>query len=437
MLVASDNPALYDLYNSPSRSPFSNLLGQGIRGMPAAPGSLQGPMQSLSQLQGQLSGLGIGGMNQASPFASSIRPDIRAMQQAQAELARGRSPVNQQLIRMQGQAITQGPASLGGRMAAPGTILPSGQVANQNPYVFPFNRDPRFSSQLVRPPTPRPFRPSRDFVPDPFAGTPLEGTGGIKIAPDDKGEPVPIPTPTPDIFPIPGPPPPPMTGGPTPTPDIFPIPESPPPPMTGGPTPPPISQPPRPFGGNRFGGIGAFFNQLAMMSPEQYSMGMDRFGQFRQQFGTSMGGGFGMFNQLAQMTPEQYSMGMDRFSQFNQQFGQMPPPRPQMPPPMTGGPRPNPYGEIPISRPFGGGFGGGFGGQRFQPPFQMMPFSGGFGGGFPQSSGQMTGGSLGPAINNMSMPAVQPPDPNQGALFRADAGAPMTNTAQSGSGGVF
>jgi len=351
-------------------------------------------------------------------------------------------------------------------MAAPGTNMTTGQVANQNPYIFQFNRDPRFSSQLVRRPPPRPMGPpgrdmqtlSRPFQKpdiDPFAGTPLEGTGGIR------GEPLPIPTPTPDIFPVPEPPP---------------------PPMTGGPTPPPISQPPRPFGGNQFGGIGAFFNQLAMMSPEQYSMGMDRFGQFRQQFGPSMGGGFGMFNQLAQMTPEQYSMGMDRFGQFRQQFG-------QMPPPMTGGPRPNPYGGFPISRPFGGGFGG----QRFQPPFQMMPFGGGFGGGFnpyatqtmpffqrPQqpminrqtrlASGEIIpagngfsiaalpgnplqgGGMMGttnpdgtlsvgagamPQQGGMYAPAVQPSDPNQGALFRADAGAPMTNTAQSGGGGVF
>ena len=63
---------------------------------------------------------------------------------------------------------------------------------------------------------------------------------------------------------------------------------------------------------------------------------------------------------------------------------------------MTGGPRPNPYGVFPISRPFGGG--------------------------------QMTG---------MSAPAVQPPDPNQSDIFRADAGEPMINTAQSGGGGVF
>ena len=383
MLIASDNPALYDLYDSPSRSPFSNLLGQGIRGMPAAPGSLQGPMQSLSQLQGQLSGLGIGGMNQASPFASSIRPDIRAMQQAQVELARGRSPVNQQLS----------------RMAAPGTDMATGLVE-----VY-------------------------------------ENSGGIRPQ-------IPFPTPKPDIFPTPSPPP---------------------PPMTGGPTPPPISQPPRPFGGNQFGGIGGFFNQLAQMSPEQYSMGMDRFGQFRQQFGPSMGGGFGMFNQLAQMTPEQYSMGMDRFSQFNQKFG-------QMPPPMTGGPRPNPYGGLPISRPFdprvmpppqylsrpfGGGFGGGFGGQRFQP--QMMPYGRGFGGGFnpmpmtgftpmPQqpminrqtrlASGEIIPAGDGFSIaalqgGGMSAPAVQPTDPNQGALFRTDAGAPMTNTAQSGGGALF
>ena len=283
---------------------------------------------------------------QPSPFARSIRPD-----------------------RQIGQTIMQGPTSFGGRMAAPGTDMATGRP--MNPALFPFNPDPRFSSPVIRRPIPRPSRPFQRPNIDPFAGTPLEGTAGIR------GEPLPIPTPTPDIFP------------------------------------PPISQPPRPFGGNQFGGIGAFFNQLAMMSPEQYNMGMDRFGQFRQQFGPSMGGGFGMFNQLAQMTPEQYSMGMDRFSQFNQQFGQMFPPRPPMPPPMTGGPRPNPYGGFPISRPFGGG-----------ENFTAMPVMQSGTGAMPQPSG-------------MSAPAVQPPDPNRGAIFRADAGEPMINTVQSGGGGVF
>lgn len=377
MLIASDNPALYDLYNSPSRSPFSNILGQGIRGMPAAPGSLQGPMQSLSQLQGQqqLSGLGIGGMNQASPFASSIRPDIRAMQQAQAELGRSRSPVNQQL----------------GRMAAPGTNMATGA---------PFSRPP---PRPMGPPItggPRPSRPYQKPDIDPFAGTPLEGTGGIKPAND-----LPISV-LPDVISD-------DTGF------FGPHPPAPLPPKTGGPTPPPISQPPRPFGGNQFGGIGGFFNQLAMMSPEQYDMGMNRYQQFSNQFGPSMGGGYGMFNQLAQLTPEQYDMGMNRFQQFNQQFGQMPPRFNQMPPPMTGGPRPMgpPMMPQPISRPFGGGFGprfnnmgGGFGGQRFQP--QMMPrpqfnqFGGGFGG-FNQAPNPF-GGSFNSPLRQFMGPQILP-----------------------------
>jgi len=141
-------------------------------------------------------------------------------------------------------------------------------------------------------------------------------------------------------------------------------------PQPPAPFPPPISQPPRPFGGNQFGGIGGFFNQLAMMSPEQYNMGMDRYNQFNQRFGPSMGGGYGMFNQLAQLSPEQYNMGMDRFNQFNQRFGGFPPQN-VAPPPMMPQPQFNQYG-------------GGFGGQRFQP--QMMPqpqfnqYGGGFGG---------------------------------------------------------
>lgn len=332
---------------------------------------------------------------QPSPFARSIRPD-----------------------RQMGAALMQGPTSFGGRMAAPGTDMATGRP--MNPALFSFNPDPRFSSPVIRRPIPRPSRPFQKPDIDPFAGTPLEGTAGIR------GEPLPTP----------GPPPPPQT----------------PPPM-----PPPISQPPRPFGGNQFGGIGAFFNQLAMMSPEQYSMGMDRFGQFRQQFGPSMGGGFGMFNQLAQMTPEQYSMGMDRFSQFNQQFGQMPPRFNQMPPPMTGGPRPNPYGGFPISRPFGGGFGGGFNPYMIDrqtrlasgeiipagdglsiAAFQGNPLQGGGMMGTTNPDGTLSvGAGAMPQPSGMSAPAVQPPDPNQGALFRADAGAPMINTAQSGGGGVF
>ena len=246
--------------------------------------------------------------------------------------------------RQMGEALMQGPTSFGGRMAAPGTNMATGRP--MNPAFFPFNPDPRFGAPMVRRPAPRP--------------NPYAGPGGIRPE-------IPFPTPRPDVFP---------------------------------PQRPPMFPRPNPYGG---GGIGGFFNQLAMMSPEQYTAGMDRFNQFNERFGPPMRGGFGMFNQLAQLTPEQYSMGMDRFNQFNERFGQMFPPRPQvpqtpspMPPPMTGGPRPNPYGVFPISRPFGGG--------------------------------QMTG---------MSAPAVQPPDPNQSDIFRADAGEPMINTAQSGGGGVF
>ena len=306
-----------------------------------------------------------------------------------------------------------------GRMAAPGTILPGITAGG------PTRNIPGELGNLSRP-----FQKPNI---DPFAGTPLEGTAGIR------GEPLPIPTPTPDIFPTPGPPPPPQT-------------------------PPPIPQPPRPFGGNQFGGgIGGFFNQLAMMSPEQYNMGMDRYRQFNQQFGPSMGGGFGMFNQLAQMTPEQYDMGMNRFQQFNQQFGQRPM-RPSfdprvMPPPQY------------LSRPFGGGFGGGFGGQRFQP--QMMPYGRGFGGGFnpmpmtgftpmPQQpminrQTRLASGEIIPAGDGFSIAAL-PGNPLQGggmmgttnpdgtlsvgagtmpqtATNIADAGEPIMPTG--GGGGVF
>jgi len=234
-----------------------------------------------------------------------------------------------------------------------------------------------------------------------------------------------------------------------PTPDIF-------PPQT-----PPPMPPPRPFGGNQFGGgIGGFFNQLAMMSPEQYNMGMDRYQQFSQQFGPSMGGGFGMFNQLAQMTPEQYGMGMDRFNQFNQQFGQMPMSRPQMPrsrPQMPMRPSFDPRVMPPpqyLSRPFGGGlgggFGGGFGGQRFQP--QMMPYGRGFGGGF--NPMPMTGFTPTPQpMQPVRSTPMQPPGGMMGTTnpegtlsvgagtmpqtdtYIADAGEPIMPTG--GGGGVF
>jgi len=263
--------------------------------------------------------------------------------------------------RQMGETLMQGPTSFGGRMAAPGTDMATGRP--MNPALFPFNPDPRFSSPVIRRPIPRP--------------NPYAGPGRMRPS-------IPFPTPTPDIFP---------------------------------PQQPPMFPRPNPYGG---GGIGGFFNQLAMMSPEQYTMGMDRFNQFNQRFGSPMGGGFGMFNQLAQLTPEQYTAGMDRFNQFNQRFGQMFPPRPQvpqipppMPPPMTGGPRPNPYGGFPISRPLGDG-----------ENFTAMPVMQSGTGAMPQQGG-------------MSAPAVQPPDPNRGAIFRADPGEPMINTAQSGGGGVF
>lgn len=87
---------------------------------------------------------------------------------------------------------------------------------------------------------------------------------------------------------------------------------------------------PNPYGQ---GGLGGFFNQMAMMSPEQYQMGMDRYNQFSERFGPQMGGGFGMFNQLASLTPDQYQMGMDRFNQFQERFGGgfQPPPSPLPP----------------------------------------------------------------------------------------------------------
>lgn len=256
-------------------------------------------------------------------------------------------------------------------------------------------------------------------IKDPFAGTPLEGTGGIRPVND-----LPISI-LPDVISD-------DTGF------FGPHPPAPPPPQTGGPTPPPISQPPRPFGGNQFGGIGGFFNQLAMMSPEQYNMGMDRYQRFNQQFGPSMGGGYGMFNQLAQMTPEQYNMGMDRFQRFNQQFGGFPPQN-VAPFPMTGGPRPMgpPMMPQPISRPFGGGFGprfnnmgGGFGGQGFQP--QMMPrpqfnqFGGGFGG-FNQAPNPF-GGSFNSPLRQFMGPQILPFNMQPMTGITPTPGQPQTST---------
>tara|TARA_R100001086_G_scaffold68244_1_gene32232 strand:+ start:382 stop:1296 length:915 start_codon:yes stop_codon:yes gene_type:complete len=215
---------------------------------------------------------------------------------------------------------------------------------------------------------------------DSFAGTALEGTAGIRPVND-----LPIPTST------------------------------------------------RSFGGNQFGGgIGGFFNQLAMMSPEQYNRGINRYQQFSQQFGPSMGGGFGMFNQLAQMTPEQYNMGMNRFNQFSQQFGQRPMPRSQMPMRPSFDPRVMPPPQY-LSRPFGGGFGGGFGGQRFQPP--MMSYGRGFGGGFnpmpmtgftlmpPLGQGGMSGGQLPLGTGSMPQTATAAPiETIETATYTSDVG---------------
>ena len=94
----------------------------------------------------------------------------------------------------------------------------------------------------------------------------------------------------------------------------------------------------------------------------------------RNPYGTGGIGGF--FSQLAQLSPEQYDMGMNRFQQFNQQFNQQPSygggfGGQRFQPPMMPQQQFNPYG-------------GGFGGQRFQPPMmpqqQFNPYGGGFGG---------------------------------------------------------
>ena len=162
------------------------------------------------------------------------------------------------------------------------------------------------------------------------------------------------------------------------------------PPMMGGGFGRPFARP-NPYGQ---GGIGGFFNQMATMTPEQYQMGMDRYGQFRDQYGPQMGGGFGMFNQLASLTPEQYQMGMDRFSQFQAQYGPPPPTSvqppmtggPTPPPPMTGGPTPPPPPTFNPHPPVG------IGGGKLAPIDPSM---------FPVTR---MGGGLGPNINNMSQP---------------------------------
>jgi hypothetical protein len=194
-------------------------------------------------------------------------------------------------------------------------------------------------------------------------------------------------------------------------------------PQPPAPSPPPISQPPRPFGGNQFGGIGGFFNQLAMMSPEQYDIGMDRYNQFNKRFGPSMGGGYGMFNQLAQLSPEQYDMGMNRFNQFNQRFGGFPPQN-FAPPPMMPQPQFNQFGggfggqrfqpqilrEQQMPRPQFNQYGGGFGGQGFQPPMMPQPqfnqFGGGFGG-FNQAPNPF-GGSFNSPLRQFMGPQILP-----------------------------
>ena len=243
-------------------------------------------------------------------------------------------------------------------------------------------------------------RPSqKPDIKNPFAGTPLEGTGGIRPVND-----LPIST---------------LRAVMSDDTGFFgPQPPAPPPPETGGPFPPTISQPPRPFGGNQFGGIGGFFNQLAMMSPEQYNMGMDRYNQFNQRFGPSMGGGYGMFNQLAQLSPEQYDMGMNRFNQFNQRFGGFPPQN-FAPPPMMPQPQFNQYGggfggqrfQPPMMpQPQFNQYGGGFGGQRFQPPMMPQPqfnqFGGGFGG-FNQAPNPF-GGSFNSPLRQFMGPQILP-----------------------------
>lgn len=207
-------------------------------------------------------------------------------------------------------------------------------------------------------------------------------------------------------------------------------------------------------------------------------------------FGGGFGGGFGrppMGGGKGGYRPPMYGGGFGGPPMFG-------PPPTQMGP-MKGGPRPPMYGgrfNEGFGGPFGGGFGGNFPGEGRRNPYTSLPYTrdnpqnymsdasglppgvqtltGGqtIGGVFPRpqqpminrqdsanqllGSGiagvglynQQTGGSLGPAINNMSMPvmqsgmsapAVQPPNPNQPDLFAvADAGAPMTNTAQSVGG---
>ena len=179
------------------------------------------------------------------------------------------------------------------------------------------------------------------------------------------------------------------------------------PPMMGGGFGSPFARP-NPYGQ---GGIGGFFNQMATMTPEQYQMGMDRYGQFREQFGPQMGGGFGMFNQLASLTPEQYQMGMDRFSQFQHQFGGgFQPGTPE-----TGGPTP----VTPL------------------PPIMSSP-------GFPTPP--MTGGPMPPPPMPSPDPAVgigggkmAPIDSSMFPVNRMGVGVmggPATNTQQGGGGGA-
>ena len=158
-------------------------------------------------------------------------------------------------------------------------------------------------------------------------------------------------------------------------------------PQPPAPFPPTMSQPPRPFGGNQFGGIGGFFNQLAMMSPEQYDMGMNRFNQFNQRFGgfppqnvapppmmpqpqfNQFGGGFGGFNQAPNPFGGSFNSPLRQFMgpqilPFNMQpmMGQpqtstpMPPPNmtPTQGQPQTSTPMPPPspqQGQLQTSTP--------------------------------------------------------------------------------------
>ena len=119
-------------------------------------------------------------------------------------------------------------------------------------------------------------------------------------------------------------------------------------------------------------------------------------------------------------------------------------------PPMFGGGFGGGFGRPPMGGGKGGYrppmYGGGFGGPPMfgPPPTQMGPMKGGprppmygggfggqpsFGGGF---GGQMTGGSLGSAINNMSMPVF--PRPQQPMINRQDSANQLLGSGIAGIG---